>query len=121
MKIFNGLIQKVEAADSVNYTTVYNPFGNNITTVAQIFNFIINLIIGVGWSLVIVMVALGFMQYVVSQGEKTQTEKAQKWLTYAVVGGVGLFFVMVIRNVLPTLVGTDAGNISNGTGGGLAL
>jgi hypothetical protein len=51
------------------------------------------------------MLAMGFVQYVVSQGDKTKVDTAQKWLTYAVIGGVGLFFVMVLRVIIPNLLG----------------
>jgi len=71
----------------------------------DVFSFLVNLVIGVGWALVFVMLALGFVQYVMSRGEKTAVESAQKWLTYAVIGGVGLFFITFIRNLIPQLLG----------------
>jgi len=55
---------------------------------------VVNLIIGIGWSLVLVMLAVGFIQYVLSRGDKVGTENAQKTITYAIVGGVGLLLIM---------------------------
>lgn len=80
---------------------------NNVpaNTLGQIFAMIVNLVLGVGWALVFVMLAMGFVQYVMSQGDKTKVDTAQKWLTYAVIGGVGLFFVTVLRTIIPTLMG----------------
>jgi len=96
-------LQKVYA--TAVSTTVTDPLPG-ITNLGSIFALIINLILGVGWALVFVMLAMGFVQYVVSQGDKTKVDSAQKWLTYAVVGGVGLFFVTVLRNIIPSLIGT---------------
>jgi hypothetical protein len=89
----------------------------NITDVGEVFGLIINLILGIGWALVFVMLAMGFVQYVVSQGDKTKVDTAQKWLTYAVIGGVGLFFVMVLKTVIPTLLGANTA----GPGGWLSF
>ncbi len=97
------LIQKVYA-QAVNLD-VQDPLNARFGTLGQVFAFIINLAIGVGWALVFVMLALGFVQYIMSRGEKTAVESAQKWLTYAVIGGVGLFFVTFVRTLIPTLLG----------------
>ena len=84
-----------------------------INNLGQVFALVINLILGVGWALVFVMLALGFVQYVLSKGEKTAVENAQKWLTYAVIGGVGLFFVVVLKNIIPQLIaGSSTGPVS---------
>ena len=96
------IIQKVYAAVNVG---VADPLDGRFTNLGDVFGFVINLIIGVGWAMVFVMLALGFVQYVMSKGEKTAVESAQKWLTYAVIGGVGLFFITFVRNLIPTLLG----------------
>jgi len=100
-------IQKVfaDAADGVN-TSVTSPI-TQFTNLGDVFGWMINLVIGVGWAMVFVMLALGFVQYVMSRGEKTAVESAQKWLTYAVIGGVGLFFVTFVRNLIPQLLGGE--------------
>ncbi|MFC1756181.1 hypothetical protein ACFLZK_02195 [Patescibacteria group bacterium] len=97
------IIQKVFAQEIE--TTVVDPLGGNFANLGEVFGFVINLIIGVGWALVFVMLALGFVQYVMSKGEKTAVESAQKWLTYAVIGGVGLFFITFVKNLIPQLLG----------------
>ncbi len=96
-------IQKVFAGAPVEVTLI-DPLGGRFTTVSNIFDFITNIIIGIGWGLVVVMLALGFVQYITSRGEKTAVDSAQKWLTYAVIGGVGLFFIKFIKDTLPTLI-----------------
>jgi len=91
------LVQKVYAQVATNFV---NPMTNRISTLSQLFNVIINLVLGAGISLVIIMLAMGFIMYVISQGEKAGIEKAQKWVTYAVIGGVGLFFVYVVKIII---------------------
>ncbi|MFC1622292.1 hypothetical protein ACFL13_02860 [Patescibacteria group bacterium] len=88
-------------------TTVKNPLSNNFNSLSDIFGWVVNLLLGVGYALVFVMLALGFIQYVMSRGEKTAVDQAQKWLTYAVIGGVGLFFITVIKSILENLTGGD--------------
>jgi len=105
-----SLIEKVHAGYATQgeaSTVLTSPI--KASTLPEIFGLVINIILGVGWALVFVMLALGFVQYVMSRGEKTAVESAQKWLTYAVIGGVGLFFVIVLRSIIPALVGADAG------------
>jgi hypothetical protein len=99
------LLQKVYA-QAVNLD-VQDPLNARFGSLGDVFAFLINLLIGVGWALVFVMLALGFVQYVMSRGEKTAVESAQKWLTYAVIGGVGLFFITFIRTLIPNLLGGD--------------
>lgn len=98
-------IQKVFAQEVP--ITVTDPTGGRFEPggLGSVFAFVLNLVIGVGWALVFVMLALGFVQYITSRGEKDAVESAQKWLTYAVIGGVGLFFITFIKTLLPTLLG----------------
>lgn len=101
-------LQNVYAGGGEVSTQVVNPLSSaGFTNLGDVFSFVINLVIGVGWALVFVMLALGFVQYVMSRGEKTAVESAQKWLTYAVIGGVGLFFITFIRTLIPQLLGGE--------------
>ena len=97
------MLQKVYAATEVAENVV-NPL-NRFKDLGDIFGFVVNLIIGIGWSLVLVMLAYGFIQYVLSKGDKTGTENAQKTITYAIVGGVGLLLIMAIRTILVGILG----------------
>jgi len=101
------LIEKVYATQVNVPTTPVNPI-SGISNLGQVFAMVINLIMAIGWALVFVMLALGFVQYIMSKGEKTAVENAQKWLTYAVIGGVGLFFIYVLRSIIPSLIGTGS-------------
>lgn len=76
-----------------------------ITTLYGLFTWITNAIIIVGLGLVVIFLAIGFIRFITSQGDKVATETAQKWVTYAVLGGVGLFAVYAIKAVLLNLMG----------------
>lgn len=99
------LIQKVYAVDFNNEISG-NLFENQ--TLGGLFEIVTNIIIYVGLGLVLVFLALGFIKFITSQGDKVATEQAQKWVTYAIIGGVGLLAVFAIRRIIVSLVG---GNI----------
>jgi len=96
------LITKVYAAAIPSGKEIVNL---PITTLYGFFTFITNAIIILGLGLVVVFLALGFIQFITSQGDKVRTETAQKWVTYAVLGGVGLFAVYAIKAVILNLMG----------------
>ena len=103
------ILQKVNAQVGTNLA---DPLGGRFTTLSAVFGFVINVIVGVGWALVFIMLALGFIQYVTSQGETKAADKARMWLTYAVIGGVGLFFLTALRVIIPGLLGSTTGGIN---------
>lgn len=107
-----SLVEKVYATQLPAPTTLSNPVPG-VTNLGTMFSIVINIILGVGWALVFVMLAMGFVQYVMSRGEKQAVEQAQKWLTYAVIGGVGLFFVIVLKSIIPALMGSADSPVSN--------
>jgi len=119
-----SLIEKVYAQDEVP-VEVTDPL-ERVTNLGGAFNLVLNLLMAVGWALVFVMLVLGFIQYIMSKGEKQAVDSAQKWLTYAVIGGVGLFLIVAIRRILPALLGSDItpggpviwGDEGGGGGGG---
>jgi hypothetical protein len=81
--------------------------------IGNLFIMVVNLLIIVGLGLVLVFLALGFIKFITSQGDKVATEQAQKWITYAVIGGIGLFAVFAIKQMILTLIGANdplAGN-----------
>jgi|GEM_PF-1261895 len=111
-----SLLQLVEAQESVK-TTIISPLSaENFGSIGAIFGFITNLLIGIGWGLVFIMLALGFTKYVMSKGDKTETQNAQQWLTYAVIGGVGLLMLGLIKTLLAGVLGIDESTIDVGGG-----
>ena len=108
------LVKKVMAEGGVD-TTIITPLSvDRFGSLAKIFGFVTNLLIGIGWGLVFIMLALGFTQYVMSKGEKDATKNAQQWLTYAVIGGIGLLILGLIKGILAGLLGIDSGAIDVG-------
>jgi hypothetical protein len=97
------LVKSVYAAQLSNSPIEANVFANS--SLGDIFIMVVNLLIMVGLGLVLVFLALGFIKFITSQGDKVATEQAQKWITYAVIGGVGLFAVFAIKSVILDLVG----------------
>lgn len=94
----------IAADSSISATEEINPL-KSITNLQTLFTWVTNAIIVLGLGIVIVFLALGFISFVTSQGDKVKTEQAQKWVTYAVLGGVGLFAVYAIKAVIFNLVG----------------
>jgi hypothetical protein len=100
--------------ENVYAVTVQNTGIQGITDLGDVFALVINIILGIGWALVFVMLALGIVQYIMSKGEPKATDAARNWLTAAAIGGVGLFFLTTISSILFRLVGIS--NSSNGLG-----
>jgi len=99
---------KVFAAEQTKVSTTLINAAPDFKNLGNIFAWIVNLILGIGWGLVIVMMALGFIQYVMSKGEKDRVEGAQQWLTYAAIGGVGLFLLTALKSIIPGLLSSGS-------------
>ena len=98
------LVKSAYATDYSN-SIMYAGGDYNNLTLESIFPLVANVIIYVGWGLVLIFLALGFIKFVTSQGDKVGTEQAQKWVTYSIIGGVGLLLVYAIRGILKTFTG----------------
>jgi len=100
------LIRSVYAAASENYLNKnYNTGTYKDLTLENALKLAANVIIYVGWGLVLIFLAMGFIQFVTAGGDKAATEKAQKWVTYSIIGGVGLLLVYAIRNIISSFTG----------------
>ena len=100
------LITRVYAETTLSSVEITaNTFEN--LDIGNLFVMIVNLLIMIGLGLVLVFLALGFIKFITSQGDKIATEQAQKWITYAIVGGVGLFAVFAVKGLILSLVGAD--------------
>lgn len=74
--------------------------GIAVNSVNELVTVITNILIIVGVAVVIVFLAMGFIKYITSGGDKNAVDSAQKTLTYAVIGGVGLLIVYGLRTLL---------------------
>lgn len=99
------LIQKVFAEPDFGDPGTFSATVFEDATLGGIFTIVTNVLIYIGLGLVLVFLALGFIKFITSQGDKVATEQAQKWVTYAIIGGVGLLAVFAIRTLVVNLVG----------------
>jgi hypothetical protein len=106
--MFNGILKPVYALEPI-VSPVFQD-----ATIGDLFTWVVNTIIIIGLGLVLVFLALGFISFITSQGDKVKTEQAQKWVTYAVVGGVGLFVVFAVKSVILSLLEIDKDPLETG-------
>ncbi|HRY56988.1 MAG TPA: hypothetical protein P5014_02370 [Patescibacteria group bacterium] len=99
------LIQKVFAEVSFDDPDVYGGGIFQGAELDKVFEISANIVIWVGLGLVLVFLALGFIKFITSQGDKVATEQAQKWVTYSIIGGVGLLAVFAIRGIIMQIAG----------------
>jgi len=76
-----------------------------IASIGDIVGFALNVITGIGWSLAFIYLALGFIKYITSKGEKNATQEAQQMITYAVIGGIGLLLLGAFTQILNNILG----------------
>lgn len=86
--------------DGVNIPTV-----PGVSDLGDIFAVVINIILGLGWALMFVMLPLGIIRYIVSKGEPKAVHAARDWIIAALLGGIGLFFITTFQGILFKLVG----------------
>jgi len=102
------LISKVYAVDYSDPNAFTSNLLGDDPTLGGTFTTVTNIIITVGLGLVLIFLAMGFIRFITSQGDKVATEQAQKWVTYAIIGGVGLFLVYAIKSLLLNFLGVDS-------------
>ncbi len=98
------LIQKAYALEEIPSDPIGGTLFNDLT-LASLFTWLTNLLIMAGLGLVLVFLTTGFIKFITSKGDKVETEAAQKWITYAVIGGAGLFAVFAVKTLVINLVG----------------
>ena len=99
------IVEKVYAA-AVKTTPIFA--FDAIKDIGDLFTWVTNLVIIIGFGLVIVFLALGFIKFITSQGDKEATAQAQKWVSYSALGGVGLLAVYTIRAIILNLTGAES-------------
>ena len=90
-----------------NRVIITNPV-KNVGTVGELVGFILNVIIGFGWALVFVFIALGLINYITSKGEKDKAKNARNTIIIAVIGGIALFILGSVRFIITSILGTNA-------------
>ncbi|KKS16288.1 MAG: hypothetical protein UU77_C0055G0002 [candidate division WWE3 bacterium GW2011_GWC1_41_7] len=97
------LVQNVYAVS----TELEDPLGGRFTSLSSVFGWAINIVIGVGWALVFIFLALGFIRYITSRGDPKSAAGAQSSLVHTLIGGVGLFFLTAFRFIITGLLGAE--------------
>jgi hypothetical protein len=76
---------------------------------------IMNLVLGVGIALTVIYLILGGIKYIMSQGDKANTQVAREWLTNAIIGFIVVLGAFVIRTIVGNLLGSTNSAISGVT------
>ena len=108
------LVSNVYAADWTDPDRFTSPILGENPSLEKTFIAVTNILIVIGIGLVLVFLVLGFIRFITSQGDKVATEQAQKWVTYAIIGGVGLFLVYALKSVILNFLNvSDPLNVGN--------
>ena len=100
-KVFAGGVGSPGAAIPVGEIFTFP----SINSIGTLFEWLTNLLIILGFGLVIVFLAMGFIRFITSQGDKEATQIAQKWVSYAALGGVGLLAVYTLKAIILNITG----------------
>ena len=105
------LVEVVQAATATNVQRINLPFNN----LADVFGFLINVVLGVGIAVTIVFLILGGIQYITAKGDQKAAGAAREALTNAVIGFIVVIGAFTIRTILVNVVGKqgnlDVGNV----------
>lgn len=90
-------------------TTPTDPLsGSNLgganATLPNLFGLIMNVVLGVGIALTVIYLILGGIKYIMSQGDKANTQVAREWLTNAIIGFIVVLGAFVIRSVVSNVL-----------------
>lgn len=96
-------------AAPVDASNITDPLGGRFASLSNVFGFAFNVILGVGWVIGAIVLALGFIQYVNSAGDPKNVTKAQNWITYAIVGMALLLLVTAYRFIISRGLGAPEG------------
>lgn len=126
------IIQSVYAIGVIS-ADVSDPLGGRITSLSNVFGVVMNVVIGTVYAFGFIAISLGFVNYVMSQGDKLKVQTAKSYLTYGVIAILIALFVSGARTFLvgiytgssfeiPTITdfitGTGEGSRDGGGGGG---
>jgi len=105
------LVGTVQAATATNVQRINLPFNN----LADVFGFLINVVLGVGIAVTIVFLILGGIQYITAKGDQKAAGAAREALTNAVIGFIVVIGAFTIRLILINVIGgTKESNLQIG-------
>ena len=93
-----------EGTPSVNFNEIQKP-DIPITTLPQVFTFVINLVLGVGIAVTIIFLILGGIQYITAKGDAKAAGAARDALTNAVIGFIVVIGAFTIKTIVLNALG----------------
>lgn len=97
------MLQRVYAQVSTDPVLEDNVGG--IEKLSDLFNLVLNVIVGVGIALVVIFLVLGGIQYVMSKGDPKAADAARLSLTNAIIGFVVIIGALTIKAVVLNVLG----------------
>ncbi len=79
----------------------------------DIFNFIINLVLGIGIALTIIFLIIGGIQYITSRGDQKAAEAARHTLTNAVIGFIIVIGAFTIKQIIGGALDVENAGVEN--------
>ena len=95
------IVSQVAAATSTTVNKVTLPFND----LADVFGFLINVVLGVGIAVTIIFLILGGIQYITARGDQKAAGAARESLTNAVIGFIVVIGAFTIRTILINVIG----------------
>ena len=95
------LVSNVQAATPISAQRINLPFNN----LADVFGFLVNVVLGVGIAVTIVFLILGGIQYITARGDQKAAGAARESLTNAVIGFIVVIGAFTIRLILINVIG----------------
>lgn len=95
------LVSQVLAETSKTVVPITLPFDN----LADVFGFLVNVVLGVGIAVTIIFLILGGIQYITAKGDQKAAGAARDALTNAVIGFIVVIGAFTIRTILKNVIG----------------
>jgi len=95
------LVGSVLAATAKSAQRINLPFNN----LADVFGFLVNVVLGVGIAVTIIFLILGGIQYITARGDQKAAGAARESLTNAVIGFIVVIGAFTIRLILLNVIG----------------
>ena len=112
-KLLDILTSSVLAETAKTAQRINLPFND----LADVFGFLVNVVLGVGIAITIVFLILGGIKYITAKGDQKAAGEARSALTNAVIGFIVVIGAFTIRTILINVVGRtgnlEVGNVVN--------
>lgn len=89
---------------------IIDPLGGQVTSLANVYAFIFNLIVGIGWAVVFIMSAANINRYILSKGEPKEVAAVHTAFYFLLIAGFGLFLVTASKTIILSLLGVSGLN-----------